>query len=102
MKLNEKEKQSLINLLKKDYERTQQMLDKDDIYWLKDEEKRKNVIENSNRTKENLEYLENADGDVEIDCSLDNFEMDNQWNWLWVIVLIALFDGRFGGNNSNE
>lgn len=102
MKLNEKEKQALINLLKKDYERTQQMLDNADYDWLKDEQSRKNVIENNNRTKENLEYLENTEGEVEIDCSLDNFEPHNEWDWVWIIVLIAFWGNHFGDNNSTD
>lgn len=92
MKLNDKEKADLVNFIKKEYNRSKEMLDKKDLYyWLKDEKEREKHIAYIEKLKEKYETLE-AQKEVDIELNLD-FNKPNSNNndfWVGIIGLIAV------------
>lgn len=90
MKLNEKEKLALINLLKKQYNENIELLDDDELHWIRGEEQRQEVTHRSQRIKEEYERLENQQGEVEI---LFDIEKANQkGEWIWWTAVCAIFN----------
>lgn len=85
MKLNEKEKQALINLLKKEYAENIEMLNDDELYWIRGEEQRQDVLHRSQRIKAEYERLEKQQGEVEILFDVDKADIVGDWIW-WMAV----------------
>ncbi len=86
MKLNEKEKIAVINLLKSMYEKNLEMLNNvDEDYWGKDEEARQKYFEYNENIKEMYEALETSNSGIET----DNFSPDIDC-LLWVVLLSIL------------
>lgn len=85
MKLNEKEKNALIGLLKKEYNANAEMLNDDELNWLYGEEDRKSVMQRNQRIKAEYERLESQQGEVEILFDIDNIKSINDWIW-WTAV----------------
>lgn len=96
MKLNEQEKNKLIDCLKSEYDRSQKMLDNKDLYyWLKDEKECEKHIEYMQKLKEKYENLEAQDGEVEVELNSNFFNTSDNWFWILGLIVIATI---FGGN----
>lgn len=103
MKLNEKEKNSLIKILKEQYTKNLEMLDDADCYWLKKDEERQKLIEHNEKIKEKYEFFESQQGELELELNLDNEQVNVNDKWVWALVLLVLVFGNFfDGDNSNK
>lgn len=96
MKLNEEEKNKLVDCLKSEYKRSQKMLDdKDSYYWLKDEKECEKHIEYLEKLKEEYETLEAQEGEVEVKVNSNLFNTTDNWFWILGLIVVASI---FGGN----
>lgn len=99
MILNEKEKNQLIELLKKQYNTSKEMLDNNEYDWIKDDKTHEAYINYINDLKTKYEELESKEV-VEIETNLNFTGKDGWYNIVGLIVLLALFgDGICCGDN---
>lgn len=100
MKLNENEKNKLINILKEQYIRRNEMFESGELPFLDTEEARKNFIRETEELKEYYETLENTEGEIEFNT--DKFELNGKWIW-WFMILAIIFNGNtFCDNTPND
>lgn len=99
MKLNEREKQAIINSLKESYKNNTEMLNNGTFDEGNYVQYRQSVIDYNKQIEEYLEKVETIEGDLEIDTT--KFDFSDKWSWI-IIMLILAFGGGFGGNNSSE
>lgn len=85
MKLNEKEKLALIDLLKKEYNENMEMLNDDELNWLNGEKQRQEVAHRCQRIKAEYEKLEKEQGEVEILFNIEKAKCTSSWIW-WTAV----------------
>lgn len=90
MKLNGNEKLALIELLKKEYNENVEMLNDDELHWIKGEEQRRDVQHRCQRIRAEYEKLENQQGEVEILFDIEKANLTS--DWIWWIAICAIFN----------
>lgn len=92
MKLNNKEKEELIDYLKWHYKIAEELIESDELFWIKDNEEREEYLQFVLELKEKCETLENQK-EIEIDIPLFYNDEDIKFASAFGYMIISkLFD----------